>query len=44
MGPGNELLNIFDKVIDELSKMGALEIEKAKQEKEAVRENIKNVG
>jgi len=44
MGPGNGLLNIFDKAIDELSKMGALEAEKAKQEKEAVRENIKNVG
>lgn len=44
MEPGNEILNIFDRAVDELTKMGVLGAEKARQQKKAIRENIKNVG
>ena len=44
MGPGNDLLRLFDAAVDELVKIGVLKPEKAKEEKEAIRENIKSVG
>ena len=44
MGHGEDLLKIFDGATDELVKIGALEAEKAKKEKEAIRNNIKDVG
>ena len=44
LGPGFDLLKLFDMAIDELVKMKVLKEERAKEEKRAIRENIKNVG
>ncbi len=44
MGPGEDLLNIFDLAMDELVRLGDTDDENAKKEKEAIRENIKKVG
>jgi hypothetical protein len=43
-GSGNNLLKLFDDAIDELVKMRAIEINNAKVQKKALRDNIKNVG
>lgn len=44
LGPGNELLKIFDGATDELTKIGVLDAKKAKAEKEVMRKNIGSVG
>lgn len=44
MGPGEDLLNIFDLAMDELVKLGDSDAENAKEQKEAIRKNINNVG
>lgn len=44
IGPGEDLLKLFDGAIDELVKIGALEMKNAKTQKRVVRKNIKNVG
>jgi len=44
MGPGEKLLKIFDSAMDELVKLGVIEVKKVKEEKEAIRKNIKEVG
>jgi len=44
MGPGNELLKIYNKAIDKLVEMKVLDNERAKKEKDALQENIKSVG
>ncbi|MCD6337046.1 MAG: hypothetical protein J7M01_02290 [Candidatus Marinimicrobia bacterium] len=44
MGPGEDLLKLFDSAIDELVKMGAIEAGDAKKEKAAVRKNIEAMG
>jgi len=41
---GNELLEIFDSTIDELVILGTLKKKEAKEHKETVRENIKEMG
>lgn len=44
MGPGNELLKIYNKAIDKLVEMKVLNSERAEKEKNALQENIKNIG
>ena len=44
MKPGEELVEIFDMAIDKLVEIKVLDIEQAKKEKGALRENIKSVG
>ncbi len=44
MGPGEDLLKIFDSAMDELVKLGDTDKQNAEKQKEAVRENIQNVG
>lgn len=44
MGPGNELLKIYNKAIDKLVEMKVLDSERAEKEKSALQENIKSVG
>lgn len=44
LGPGNDLLKLFNAAIDELTKIGALDIKEAKAAKNAIRDNIKSVG
>ncbi len=44
MGPGGDLLKLFDSTIDELVKMGALEAENAKKEKARLRKNMDQMG
>ena len=44
MGPGQNLLKIFDSAMDELVKLGDTDKENAETQKKAIRENIKNVG
>lgn len=44
MGPGENLLKIFDFAMDELVKIGEMNKEHAEAQKKAIRENIKNVG
>ena len=44
MGPGKDLLKLFDGAVDELVKMGVMEKANAEKEKLGVRENIKNAG
>lgn len=44
MGPGGDLLKLYDSAVEELVKIGALDAEKAEKEKRAIRENIKTVG
>jgi hypothetical protein len=44
MGPGNDLLKIYDYCIDELVRIGKIKVEYAEEQKRAVRENIKKVG
>jgi hypothetical protein len=44
MGPGGELLKIFEAAMDELVKLGDTDMENAEKQKKAIRENIKNVG
>jgi len=43
-GPGEDLLKIFDAAIDELVRLGDIDLERAKKEKAAVRENIEAMG
>ena len=44
MGPGENLLKIFDSAMDELVKLGETNKEHAEAQKKAIRENIKSVG
>jgi hypothetical protein len=44
MGPGKELLKIFDIATDELVKLGDHDEKYAKEQKETIRENIKSMG
>jgi hypothetical protein len=44
MGPGQNLLKIFDSAMDELVNLGDTDKENAEKQKKAVRENIKSVG
>ncbi len=44
MGPGEDLLKIFDSAIDELVIMDELDEEKAQEQKEAIRLSIQEVG
>lgn len=43
-GPGEDLLKIFDAITDKLVELGDMEVEAAKKEKAAIRENIKSIG
>ena len=44
MGPGEDLLNIFDSAMDELVKLGDIDEKNAQVQKEALRKNIQGVG
>jgi len=44
MGPGEDLLKIFDAAMDELVRLGDTDAENAKKEKAAIRKNIKAMG
>ena len=44
MGPGEDLLKIFDAAMTELVRLGDSDVENANKQKAAVRENIKTVG
>ena len=44
LGEGKDLLKIYNKLIDELLRMGEIESEFAKTQKEVIRENIRDVG
>jgi len=44
MGPGQNLLRIFDSAMDELVELGDTDKENAEKQKKAIRENIKSVG
>lgn len=44
MGPGPNLLKLFDSALDELVKMGAIDLSTAETEKKALRDNMKGVG
>ena len=44
MGPGEHLLQLFDMALDELTSMGAIEADWAREQKAAIRKNIKDVG
>ena len=44
IGPGQNLLRIFDFAVDELVKLGDIDKENAEAQKKAIRENIKGVG
>ncbi len=44
MGPGEDLLKIFDAAMDELVRLGDTDAENAKKEKAAVRKNIEAMG
>lgn len=44
MGPGQNLLKIFDSAMDELVKLGDTDKENAETQKQAIRKNIKDVG
>jgi len=44
MGPGEDLLKIFDAAMDELVRLGDTDAENAKKEKVAVRKNIETMG
>ena len=44
LGPGPDLLRLFDAAADKLVKTGAITEKEAKEQKEGIRENIKDVG
>jgi len=44
MGPGEDLLKIFDSAMDELVKLGDTDTKNAEEQKEAVRKNIQDIG
>ena len=44
MGPGEDLLKIFDSAMDELVKLGDTDKKNADEQKEAVRKNMANMG
>lgn len=44
MGPGKDLINIFDGAMDELVRLGDTDKENAEKQKKALRENIKGAG
>jgi hypothetical protein len=44
MGPGEDLLKIFDSAMDELVKLGDMDEKNAQEQKEAIRKNIQGVG
>lgn len=44
MGPGDGLLQLFDDSLDELVKIGKIKSKEAKLNKNAIRENLKNIG
>ncbi len=43
-GPGEDLIKLFDHAVDELAKLGCVDEENARTQKNALRENIKSVG
>ena len=44
MGPGGDLLKMYDATYDELVQMKAIDQDYANEQKEALRKNIQNVG
>jgi len=44
LGPGPDLLRLFDAAVDKLVETGAVTEKEAKEQKEGIRENIKDVG
>lgn len=44
MGPGEDLLKIFDSAMDELVELGDTDKKNAEEQKEAVRKNMENMG
>lgn len=44
MGPGEDLLRIFDSAMDELVELGDTDKGNAEEQKEAIRKNMKNMG
>lgn len=44
MGPGKELLDIFDSAMDELVRLGDTDKDNSEKQKKAIRKNIENVG
>ena len=44
MGPGEDLLKIFDSAMDELVRLGDMDEKNAHEQKEAIRKNIQGVG
>lgn len=44
MGPGEDLLKIFDSAMDELVELGETDTKNAEEQKEAVRNNMQNMG
>lgn len=44
MGPGEDLLKIFNSAMDELVKLGDMDEKNAQEQKEAIRKNIQGVG
>jgi hypothetical protein len=44
MGPGEDLLKIFDSAMDELVRLGDTDKENAEEQKKAVRKNMQNMG
>ena len=44
MGPGEDLLKIFDSAMDELVELGDTDTKNAEEQKEAVRKNMQNMG
>lgn len=44
VGPGEDLLKLFDASVDELVRINAIDQAKADEQKSAIRENIKGVG
>jgi len=44
MGPGEDLVQLFDMAVDELTRMGVLQPDYAEKQKAGLRENIRTVG
>jgi hypothetical protein len=44
MGPGEDLLQLYDRGVDNLISIGSIDETRGAQEKKAIRDNIKNVG
>jgi hypothetical protein len=44
LGPGQYLMKLYDTALDELTRMGAMQLDHATEEKSALRKNIRDVG